>query len=398
MEINPEARQEIEGTELNPENEIAWKPLEGFLPMNLVERGSYAIGAVVGIAGIAWLYLIVGVIAGGLKQRSTVAEILFLSFIGLPGVFCLLYGMGQFVSRREIMIERERVSMVSAGLRGRRDWSEPISAYKGVIRQHRYSSGPGNRSRRTVYTIALSHEDKDKEIVLFRVSSRLPFPPEKWEKDWRHYAKLFELPLIEETAEGIVSARLGGIDAPLIEKIRRDTQGIMKPDQAMANLGRMVRVEREDDAWVLTFQQAWTFRKTALGLIVMVLALAAVFYFRVLSAKQVMYFSLIIPLIAVFAALSFRSKLAHPEQVAVDKEAIWYRYWQKPRGWITQRIGLNTITEVSVKSAPGDTRGRVDLVIAGGRNEVRFGYWLPGKTKLKVKELLRSLIAEAHTK
>jgi hypothetical protein len=398
MEIDPEARQEIEGAEVNPENEIAWKPLEGSLPMSMVERGSYAIGAVVGIAGIVWLYIIVGIMARGLQQGSTVVEVLFLSFIGLPGVFCLLYGIGQFVSRREIMIERERVSMVSAGLRGRRGWSEPISAYKGVIRQHRYSSGPGNRSRRTVYTVALSHEDRDKEIILLRVPSRLPFPPEKWEKDWRHYAALFELPLIEETAEGIVSACLGDIDAPLIEKIRRDTQGIMKPEQAMANLGRMVRVEREDDAWVLTFQEGWIFRKTAMGLAVMVLALAAVFYFRVLSPRQVMYFSLIIPLIVVCAALSFRNKLAHPEQVAVDKEAIWYRYWEKPRGWITQRIGLDTITEISVKPAPGDTRGRVDLVVAGGRNEVRFGYWLPGKTKLKVKELLRSLIAEAHTK
>jgi len=398
MEIGPEARQEIEGTEVSPGNEIAWKPLEGSLPMSLVEKGSMVIGAVVGIGGIVWLYIIGGLIAGGINKGSAVVEVLFLSFIGLPGVFCLLYGIGQFVSRREIMIERERVSMVSSGLTGRRAWREPISAYKGVIRQHRYSSGPGNRSTRTVYTVALSHEEGDKEIVLFRVSSRLPFPPEQWEKDWKHYAALFELPLIEETAEGIVSARLDDIDAPLIEKIRRDTQGIPKPDQAMADLGRMVRVEREDDAWVLTFQPAWTFWKTALGLAVMVLALAAVFYFRVLSPKLVMYFALIIPLIALFAVLSFRSKLAHPEQVAVDKEALWYRHWQKPRGWITQRIGLDKISEVSVKPAPGDTRGRIDLVIAGGETEVRFGYWLPGNKKLKVKELLLSLIAEAHTK
>ena len=296
------------------------------------------------------------------------------------------------------MIEREHVSMVNAGLRGRRGWSEPITAYKGVIRQYRYSSGHGNRSRRTIYTVALSHEDRDKEIVLFRVSSRLPFPPEQWEKDWKHYAALFELPLIEETAEGIVSARLADIDASLIEKISRDTQGILKPDQAMANLGRMVGVEQEDDAWVLTFQQAWTFWKTALGLAVMVLALAAVFYFRVLSPKLVMYFALIIPLIVLVAVLSLRSKLAHPEQVAVDKGTFWYRHWQKPRGWITQRIGLDKISEVSVKPAPGDTRGRIDLVVAGGGTEVRFGYWLPGKTKLKVKELLLSLIAQAHMK
>jgi hypothetical protein len=396
MEIGPEARQEIEGSEANPENEIPWKPLEGSMPMSLVERGSYVIGSAVGIAGIVWLYIIGGIIAGGIKEGSAVIEVLFLSFIGLPGVFCLLYGIGQFVSRREIMIERERVSVVNAGLRGRRGWSEPISAFKGVIRRHRYSSGPRDRSRRTVYTVALSHEDTDKEIVLFRVSSRLPFPPEQWEKDWKHYAALFELPLIEETAEGIVSARLGDIDAPLIGKIRRDTQGILKPDQAMENLGRMVSVEREDDAWVLTFQYAWTFWKTALGLAVMVLALAAVFYFRVLSPKLVMYFALIIPLIALFSILSIRSKLAHPEQVAVDKDAFWYRYWQKPRGWITRRIGLDKISEISVKPAPGDTRGRIDLVVAGGGTEVRFGYWLPGKTKSKVKELLLSLIAEAH--
>lgn len=62
MEIAPEARQEIEGTEGSPGNEIPWKPLEGSLPMSLVERGSYVIGAAVGTAGIVWLYIIGGVI------------------------------------------------------------------------------------------------------------------------------------------------------------------------------------------------------------------------------------------------------------------------------------------------------------------------------------------------
>jgi hypothetical protein len=103
---------------------------------------------------------------------------------------------------------------------------------------------------------------------------------------------------------------------------------------------------------------------------------------------------MVIPIIIVLIGLSFQRKLKHPEQLAVDRGSIWYRYWRKGGGWITRRVPISSIRQILVKRDPTHIRTNPDIVIEGVNEEIRFGWWLPRESKIRVKDLLLSLIAE----
>jgi hypothetical protein len=91
--------------------------------------------------------------------------------------------------------------------------------------------------------------------------------------------------------------------------------------------------------------------------------------------------------------LSIRKQLAHPEQLAMDKNKFYYRYFKRQAGWVVDDIPLRAITNISVKSNPGHFRSAADIVIEAKNKSIRFGWWLPKKTKLRIESLLLSLIA-----
>ena len=129
MEPTPEMYQGIEGTGTSPENEITWQPAEGLLPMKYVSRGESRVAAVVaGLIGITWSLIIANAILASLKGDALVAEIMFLLLVGIPGILCILYSISQFVSMHEIAIYPDRVTVMKTSLKGRRQWSEPVSA------------------------------------------------------------------------------------------------------------------------------------------------------------------------------------------------------------------------------------------------------------------------------
>ena len=91
--------------------------------------------------------------------------------------------------------------------------------------------------------------------------------------------------------------------------------------------------------------------------------------------------------------MSIRKHVAHPEQLALDKKGIYYRYWNKQKGWVTDNMPLHSICNISVKSNPMHFRSAGDIVIEEKNKSIRFGWWLPKRTKLRIEKLLISLIA-----
>ena len=90
---------------------------------------------------------------------------------------------------------------------------------------------------------------------------------------------------------------------------------------------------------------------------------------------------------------SIRKHVAHPEQLALDKKDIYSRYWNRQKGWVTDDIHLHSIYNISVKPNPMHFRSGEDIVVEGKSKSIRFGWWLPKNTKLRIKRLLLSLIA-----
>jgi hypothetical protein len=105
------------------------------------------------------------------------------------------------------------------------------------------------------------------------------------------------------------------------------------------------------------------------------------------------YFLWFVPVCIFAIGMSIRRHVAHPEQLALDKKSIYYRYWNKEKGWVTDDMPLNSTCNISVKSNPMHFRSAGDIVIEGKNQSFRFGWWLPKKTKLRIEILLFSLIA-----
>jgi hypothetical protein len=286
---------QLVGTDDSLDNEIVWEPLDGSLPMKHITKGSQKAGAIGGLIGLVWTIFIGQSIVAALNKNAPVPEILMFILVGLPGIFFLLYALSQFRYRHEFMIERGKVTMVRQGLSGSKHWTEPLASYKGVLKLHQYHDDAGkHRTGRMVFTIRLVHDDKAKEVRLFESKIRFMFAPVKWENAWRRYANIFDLPLMEETAEGIVSLQPEQIDTPLQNKIRKGWLRIDHLDPADAGLGCMVKVNQDGDAWVFTFQQAWTLWKAVSGLIIMTMALITVYYLGFFDDRLMRYFLLLI--------------------------------------------------------------------------------------------------------
>ena len=331
------------GTEGFPDNEIVWEPLDGALPMKHTVKGSPKAGAIGGLIGLVWTIFVGQSILEALNKNASVPEILMLLLVALPGIFFLLYALSQFRYRHEFMIEHDKVTMVRQGLSGSKHWTEPLASYKGVLKQHQYRRDAGKyRTAMMVFTIKLAHDDKAKEVRLFESKTRLMSVPVKWENAWKRYANIIDLPLLEETEEGIVSSQPGQMDTPLQDKIRKGLIQVDRLNPIDTKLGCMVKVTQDGDAWVFTFQQAWTLWKAASGLIIMTVALITVQYLGFIDDELMRYFLFLIPFIIILICFSFQRKLKYPEQLAIDHGALWYRYWRKESGWTTRKLPISS--------------------------------------------------------
>lgn len=202
-DLTPETVSQVERPGDGGRNKIDWRPQETALPMKRVEKGSFMGGAIALILGGMWGTLIGGAIIDAIHERGVSAEIAMLVIFVSPGIFTILYGIGQFLFHHEITVAREKVTVTTVGLRGRRQWSEPVSSYKGVLKQTRlYMPSEAEWKIGSTYdfTLRLAHAKRSKEIVLYETSSRYPFPPATCERQWHHYAESLRLPRLEDIA------------------------------------------------------------------------------------------------------------------------------------------------------------------------------------------------------
>ncbi len=169
--------------------------------MTRIERGSKIGGMVALMLGGIWCALMGNAAIAALAEDALPGKFLMLALFASPGILTALYGIGQFLSRRETAIDNRQVTVTRTGLLGRRQWSEPLPAYKGVLKQTRLDM-PAEESWQIVstyeFTLKLAHARRDREVLLYEASSRLPVAPEARELLWKRYSELLRLPLLED--------------------------------------------------------------------------------------------------------------------------------------------------------------------------------------------------------
>lgn len=197
----PDPPETLSGVE--PVNRIAWAPQPGSLPMRQVTRGSRAGAAVATGLGGLWCVWMGASFVEAVSGQALPGTLAMLALFTSPGVAVLVFGIGQFLYRHEIIVDRDGVTVTRASLWGWRGWHEPVSAYRGV-RGRVHLDMPDDASARIgsryEFTLALAHADRRREILLYEASSRFPAPPEAWTRQWQQYSELLRLPKLDEPA------------------------------------------------------------------------------------------------------------------------------------------------------------------------------------------------------
>jgi len=385
----------IIGREVSPSNKISWVPAEGSFPMKHSILGNRLVGAVALLIGSVWVYFFVDDIFKALTPTLLIPELLMMALVTLPGIFVLIYGISQYVYYEETTVDQNSILWKRRGLSGHREWQEPITSYQGVLKEHQYwgRSDTSRRSSHMIYSIRLAHSDSGKEVVLYRAESSMLEPPTEWLEKWKRYAELLHLPVLEKIENGMSSSDVSDLNEPLINKIRDGKLKVIHINPLEAKLGLMAKLYREDDLWVIACYPVWNVWKSIAGMIILVVGLLGAYGYGFINPQLFRYFLLFVPICMIAIGLSIRKHVAHPEKLALDKKDIYYRYWNKQKGWVTDDMHVHSIYNISVKSNPMHFRSEEDIVLEGKSKSIRFGWWLPNKTKLRIKSLLLSLIA-----
>jgi hypothetical protein len=385
----------IVGRESSPSNRISWTPADGSFPMKRTVTGNRLAGTLALLIGFAWVYFLLDPLFNALDPIFLPAEFLMMLLVVLPGVFVVLYGMSQYVYHEETTIDQSVVSWKRRGLMGAREWREGIANYQGVLKEHlHWGQSEGSRgSSRMNYFIRLTHSDSDKDVLLYWAQSTLHVSPPEWLESWKRYAELLQLPVIEKTEDGMRSSDVSDLNEPLIHKIRDGKRKVSPIDPLGVKLGLMAQLERDEDVWIITCYPVWTLWKSVAGTIVLALVWVGAYAFSLVDPRILKYLLLSLPLCVLAIGLSIRRKVAHPEQLALDKRCIYYRHLDKKGEWVTRDIPLRSVYDISVRDDPTHFRSAGDIVVDGENRSIRFGWWLPKKTKLHIKNLLLSLIA-----
>jgi hypothetical protein len=220
-----------------------WEMDLSTLPAERVQTGSRAMGVFLVIFALFWGgFPVLGLVSELQAGRFGTETLLFLIF-PLVGVGLLLFGVHSLMWRRRIAFDGNAFTVAEHGLRGTKQWREPLSGYQGVLRHSRRVRT--KNSSYTLYMIDLVHPDSDRRINLYTDTSDNGLR-DKWEA----FARRLSLPALEQGMGGMVRREAEDLDKSVGEliaegKVEIDYDALSRPAKGLA-------VSFEGDVAVLT--------------------------------------------------------------------------------------------------------------------------------------------------
>jgi len=212
-------------------------------PVERVQTGSRILGAFLIAFALFWGGgPVLGLVSELRAGRFGLESLLFLVF-PVVGVGLLLFGAHILIWRRRIAFDGNAFTVAESGLKGTKQWREPLSAFRGVLR-HTRQVRTKNRNY-TLYMIDLVHPNSDRRINLYTSTQEAGFRTK-----WEDFARRLALPALEEGTGGMMRRDAEDLDksvGELIEegKIEVDYETLSRPAQGLA-------VSFEGDVAVLT--------------------------------------------------------------------------------------------------------------------------------------------------
>lgn len=220
-----------------------WEMDLSTLPVERVKTGSRALGVFLVVFALIWGGLPLLGLASELRAGRFGTETLLFLIFPVIGVGLLLFGVHSLIWRRRIAFDGSAFTVAEHGLRGTRQWREPLSAYQGVMRHTRHVRT--KNSSYTLYMIDLVHPDSDRKINLYTDTRKGGFR-EKWEE----FSRRLALPALEEGEGGVVRREAADLDKSVGELI---AEGKVEIDfDILARPAKGVAASFEGDVVVLT--------------------------------------------------------------------------------------------------------------------------------------------------
>jgi hypothetical protein len=380
-------------------NKVEWKPVEGIIPMRHVVTGNRLAGAVGLIAGLPWVFHATRYLLEEIGRTGFDAGQFFLFLLVFGGLFFTLFGFSQFIYREETRIDGQMAGWSRRGLSGSKAWQEPLSDYRGVLKDYMNISGQGSSGTSyTQYTLSLYHDESFKRVRLYESDGTGSYPPDEWDRLWTHYAKLFRLPVLNNDGKDMTASSVEDLARPLKDKLKEGKIRIPDIDPDQAELPAGIAVAREGDQYIITLKPARYIRQIPLLLAIAIcmLSLAGALYFH-LGTKSpfpvVLIFSIVVLAGVVLQILSVMRKSNHPDEVTVDADMLKCKTWSRRHGWNTRSIAITDIRDITLRSDPPYPRSWKKVVIETKTTSFKFSEGLPVKSCRYLRDLLLFCIA-----
>ncbi len=355
-------------------------------PVERIQRGSRVFGVFLVVFALLWGGIpVMGLVSEVQAGRFGVESLLFLIFPTI-GVGVLLFGIHSLMWRRRIAFDGSAFTVAEHGLKGTRQWSEPVSAYHGVLR-HTRRVRTKNRSY-TVYLIDLVHPDEDRKINLYTSTKEGGFR-EKWEQ----FARDVGLPALEEGEAGIVRREAEDLDKSVGDligegKVAIDREVLSRPPTGLA-------VGYEGDVVVLTRTgptSAWW--GSVLAVLFPLIFVGVAVYAPNVPATARYLFGGIGALFEIVFMIGVLTDLLSRQRLRIGPAGVWvnraYRHSEsKGRRIEADRIETVTIARKSDASRPA-------LAIASDHETLTFGNGLPRRALEFAMNTVLAKIAETR--
>lgn len=357
------------------------------LPAHVEKRGSRVTAAVMfGLAGLAACLAVSMFVVVPIRQAVPRALLAIGPAIGAAAL--LLGGLHTQRSYRGWTFTPEQVEYRSRGLLGPKEWTEPLSAFTGVLARQEYHSGGQNSPSYTLYLLSLQHRtDKRRSVNLYRSRSE-----EGFRGQHERYALLFGVSALIETEDGIEERRPEDLGKSVRERVAEGSLQVdFDPASGPPSPRLLLQIEG-DTLSICTRGNPLGIPGTLIPVGVLILSVAAATVALITGLPGIRP---LIPVGAIFGVLSIVAMVVLPrilEELLVSPEEVRSR-WILPWGPVGgTSVPSDEVEEVVVRRRAGKHGTRTVQVITDEKT-VHFGPLLTQAEREWVRDCIIAVIS-----
>jgi hypothetical protein len=356
------------------------------LPVHAEVKGSVWVGAGTIMAGLFLGGVLVRSIFLG-PMRDWMGIVLFVCFIAFVVWTAVLCGIKELMLHRAWDVTANGVECREREIRVWKEWSEPLSAYEGVLARQELL--PVGKRMRVVYSIELVHRSDDAKSVMLYSS----VAPEGLRASQERAARLFNLPALTVSAAGIEKRQAEDLDKSVRERVAEAGLPVTF-DPASKPPGKSLTVRVDGDALVLSapgrsliVRHGWVFPALILGG-------GAIGAAGLLEPEQPTTLALMVGSLSILAgvgALVFFLLLK--EELVVSSTEVRKR-WRHPwGGFFEAAVPAEEIEDVIIQTPP-DGQGMATVQVISDSPVLQFGVGLPKVDKEWVRDCVIAVISK----